>query len=92
MIQFKLKRIKYLDQESIIDQFYRGLNQQSKYIILFHRIGTSRRQDLNQTIDVPGPGQYKPREKQTGPCWGFGSSKRPPLNPKNETPGPGGYD
>jgi hypothetical protein len=47
---------------------------------------------MNQTIDVPGPGQYKPREKQGGPCWGFGSSKRPPLNPKNETPGPGGYD
>lgn len=47
---------------------------------------------MNQTLEVPGPGQYKPREKQTGPCWGFGSSKRPPLNPKNETPGPGGYD
>lgn len=54
---------------------------------------TPRRADPQSKSKVPGPGAYKPNEKDLNtPKWSFGNSQRPPLSQTDPcVPAPGTY-
>jgi len=54
--------------------------------------GTSGRETLGKS-NVPGPGQYAPKEANltASPRFGFGTAKRDGIAGKTTTPGPGAY-